>query len=138
MSEPACRHRNRQCRPDHGAGGTLAPTSPILGISAKLDPAIDMVVSGHTHQPYVCNVADPDGNQRLVTSASSFGRLYTATTLHDDRRTNDIVRASVRDGRAAVQAYLSYLAHHPKTAERIARNGEGAAPAAPPAQPPGT
>lgn len=28
---------------------------------------------------------------------------------------------SDRDGRAVVQAYLKYLAHHPKTAERIAR-----------------
>ena len=28
---------------------------------SNLDPAIDMVVSGHTHQPYVCDVPDPQG-----------------------------------------------------------------------------
>ena len=55
-----------------------------------------MVISGHTHQPYVCNVPDPEGQQRLVTSASSFGRLFTETDLKYDTRTNDIVRASVK------------------------------------------
>ena len=55
-----------------------------------------MVISGHTHQPYVCNVPDPKGQPRLVTSASSFGRLFTETDLTYDRRTSDIVRASVK------------------------------------------
>ncbi len=75
---------------------TLDGSSPILSIAENLDPAIDMVISGHTHQPYVCNVPDPAGQQRLVTSASSFGRLFTETELTYDHRTNDIVRASVK------------------------------------------
>jgi len=84
-------------------GGTLdAKSSPILGIAANLDPAIDMVVSGHTHQPYVCNVPDPAGQPRLVTSASSFGRLFTDTTLTYDRTTQDIVRASVKSANVSV------------------------------------
>jgi 5'-nucleotidase len=78
-----------------GKGGNLTSDSPILPIAAGLSPQIDMVISGHTHQPYVCNVPDPAGNDRLVTSASSFGRLYTETTLEYDRRTSDIVRSSV-------------------------------------------
>ncbi len=77
-------------------GAQLDPLSPIIPIAQKLDPAIDMVVSGHTHQPYVCNIPDPAGQPRLVTSASSFGRLFTETTLTYDRRTQDIVRASVK------------------------------------------
>jgi len=78
-----------------GGGGKLADDSAILPIAANLDPQIDLIVSGHTHQPYVCNVPDPKGNQRLVTSASSFGRLFTETNLKYDTRTQDIVRASV-------------------------------------------
>jgi len=78
-----------------GKGGTLAPDSAILPIAANLSPAIDMVISGHTHQPYVCNVPDPAGQQRLVTSASSFGRLFTETDLKYDVQSRDIVRASV-------------------------------------------
>jgi len=77
-------------------GSLIAASSPILDITAKLDPAIDMVVSGHTHQPYTCNVTDPAGQPRLLTSASSFGRLFTETDLTYDRRTQDIVRASVQ------------------------------------------
>ncbi len=79
-----------------GGGGSLIPaSSPILPIAAKLDPAIDLIVSGHTHQPYVCDVKDPAGNPRMLTSASSFGRLFTDTELVYDKRTNDIVRSSV-------------------------------------------
>ena len=61
-----------------------------------------MVISGHTHQPYVCNVPDPEGQQRLVTSASSFGRLFTETDLKYDTRTDDIVRASVKGSNMVV------------------------------------
>lgn len=86
-----------------GGGGSLVPArSPVLPIAAGLDPQIDMIVSGHTHQPYVCNVADPAGQDRLVTSASSFGRLFTETTLRYDRRTQDIVRASVEGANVPV------------------------------------
>ena len=79
-----------------GGGGRLIPaSSPVLPIAAGLDPEIDLVVSGHTHQPYVCEVDDPDGDPRMVTSASSFGRLYTETTFTYDRRHKDVVRSSV-------------------------------------------
>ncbi len=77
-------------------GGSLDPvSSPIVDIAKTLDPEIDMVVSGHTHQPYVCDIKDPKGRDRLVTSASSFGRLYTDTELTYDRKKRDIVRSSV-------------------------------------------
>jgi 5'-nucleotidase len=77
-------------------GGSLATDSGILPIAENLDPQIDMIVSGHTHAPYVCNVPDPKGQQRMVTSAASFGRLFTETNLTFDRRTQDIVRSSVK------------------------------------------
>lgn len=78
-----------------GNGAEIAANSPIIPIAQNLDPAIDLIVSGHTHAPYICNIKDPAGQDRLVTSASSFGRLYTETNLTYDRRTKDIVRASV-------------------------------------------
>jgi 5'-nucleotidase len=61
-----------------------------------------MVISGHTHQPYVCSVKDPAGRPRLLTSASSFGRLFTETSLLYDRRTHDIVRSSVEGSNVQV------------------------------------
>lgn len=78
-----------------GGGGSLKEDSAILPIAANLDPQIDVIISGHTHQPYVCNVPDPNGSQRLVTSASSFGRLFTETNLKFNTKSHDIVRPTV-------------------------------------------
>lgn len=78
-------------------GGSLSADSPIIPIVKNLDPAIDMVISGHTHQPYVCAIPDSNGVPRLVTSASSFGRLYNDTEVTYDRRTSDIVRPTEAD-----------------------------------------
>lgn len=85
-----------------GGGGQLAASSPILPIAAGLDSEIDLVVSGHTHQPYVCNVKDPKGKDRMVTSASSFGRLFTETNLQYDVKKRDIVRTSVESANMLV------------------------------------
>jgi 5'-nucleotidase len=67
-------------------------SGPILDISKRLSPSIDLVVSGHTHQPYVCNIPDPAGHKRLVTSAGSYGQILTETHLSVDKRTGDVVR----------------------------------------------
>ncbi|GAA2150453.1 bifunctional metallophosphatase/5'-nucleotidase [Nocardioides koreensis] len=69
-----------------------ASSGPALDIAQNLDPAIDAVVSGHTHQAYNCVVDDPAGNPRLLTSASSFGRMVSKLHLLIDPRTHDIVR----------------------------------------------
>ena len=82
---------------DNACQGTGTISGPLVDINKGLDPAIDMVVSGHTHQPYVCMLPDGAGKGRLVTSASSFGRLYTDTTITYDRRTSDIVRPTMDD-----------------------------------------
>ena len=97
-----------------GGGGKLTDDSAILPIAANLDPQIDMIVSGHTHQPYVCNVPDPAGQQRLVSSASSFGRLFTETNLTYDRRTQDIVRASVKGNNMVVSRDVAKAADETK------------------------
>ncbi|MFA1537762.1 bifunctional metallophosphatase/5'-nucleotidase [Actinomadura monticuli] len=65
-------------------------------IAQEADPEIDMVLSGHTHQQYLCSVKDPDGDSRLFASGSSFGRVITEVNLKVNRRTGDIVRSSVQ------------------------------------------
>lgn len=71
-------------------------SGPIVAIAEQLDPAIDLVITGHTHQPYVCTIPDPAGNPRQVTSAASYGRLVTETNVVIDKRTRDIVRDLTR------------------------------------------
>ncbi|MFF5633516.1 bifunctional metallophosphatase/5'-nucleotidase [Streptomyces sp. NPDC012825] len=70
-------------------------SGPIVDIAKKVSPQVDALVTGHTHQAYACTIPDPAGKPRTVTSAASFGRLYTDTTLTYDRRTKDIVRTAV-------------------------------------------
>ena len=54
----------------------------VLPILDKLDPAIDAVVSGHTHAAYVCERTRPGGGiPVLLTSAGRYGTLITDLRL---------------------------------------------------------
>ncbi|MEU7067575.1 bifunctional metallophosphatase/5'-nucleotidase [Streptomyces sp. NPDC046161] len=89
---PASGAYNYDCDvPGAGAGISGA----IVDIAKNVDPKVDALVTGHTHQAYACNIPDPAGNPRMVTSAASYGRLFTDTTLTYDRQTKDIVRTPV-------------------------------------------
>ncbi|TMK09107.1 MAG: bifunctional metallophosphatase/5'-nucleotidase [Alphaproteobacteria bacterium] len=63
-------------------------SGPIVDIVRKFDPAVDVVISGHTHQAYVCEI---DG--RLVTSGDKYGTLVTAIDLKLDHATRDVISA---------------------------------------------
>ena len=66
-------------------------TGPIIDIVTRLDPAIDLVISGHTHKSYVCRVAG-----RLVTSAGAEGRNVTDIDLRIDPKTRDVIDSTAR------------------------------------------
>ncbi|GAA2427431.1 bifunctional metallophosphatase/5'-nucleotidase [Streptomyces macrosporus] len=87
---PASTAYNADCGTD---GARLS--GPIVDIAKRTNAGVDALITGHTHQPYVCSLPDPRGDDRLVTSAASFGRLFTELNMEYDRRTRDIVRASV-------------------------------------------
>jgi 5'-nucleotidase len=63
-------------------------SGPIVDIVKKFDKAVDVVISGHTHRAYVCEI---DG--RLVTSGDKYGTLVTAIDLKLDSVTRDVVTA---------------------------------------------
>ncbi|WP_456824036.1 bifunctional metallophosphatase/5'-nucleotidase [Cellulomonas sp. P5_E12] len=88
---PASSSYNYDCN----AGGGLGLSGAIVPIAQQISPAVDLIVTGHTHTAYTCNIPDPLGQPRMVTSGSSFGRLYTDIELKYDPRTKDIVRPSV-------------------------------------------
>ncbi|MEO5609366.1 MAG: bifunctional metallophosphatase/5'-nucleotidase [Ornithinibacter sp.] len=68
-------------------------SDPIATIAKTMTPEVDAIITGHTHQPYVCKINDPAGHPRLVTSAASYGQVVTETNLVIDRRTGDVDRA---------------------------------------------
>lgn len=71
-----------------GINDCKGASGPVVDIVNRMDDAVDVVVSGHTHQAYKCVI---DG--KLVTSASSFGRVLTDIDLTIDKRTGDVVKA---------------------------------------------
>ncbi|MFF1745172.1 bifunctional metallophosphatase/5'-nucleotidase [Streptomyces mirabilis] len=96
---PASTAYNYDCD-SPGAGDGIS--GPIVDIAKNVTPAVDALVTGHTHQAYACTIPDPSGKPRMVTSASSFGRLYTDTTLTYDRWTGDIARTAVKSANHVV------------------------------------
>ncbi len=96
---PASTSYNYDCDAP-GAGDGIS--GPIVDIAKNITPQVDALVTGHTHAPYVCTINDPAGKPRMVTSAASFGRLYTDTTLTYDRLTGDIARTAVKSANHVV------------------------------------
>ncbi len=76
----------------NGCNGNLAG-SAIADIASRLDPKIKVIVSAHTHNEYRCTIS-AGGVTRLITSASSFGRILSDITLTLDDATGDLVQAS--------------------------------------------
>lgn len=64
------------CRDFSGRGRELAE---------KFNPAVDVILSAHTHRYYICEVAG-----KLMTSAGSYGTLITEVDLEIDRASGKI------------------------------------------------
>jgi 5'-nucleotidase len=124
---PASGAYNYDCNvPGAGAGISGA----IVDIAKNVDPKVDALVTGHTHQAYSCNIPDPAGNPRTVTSAASYGRLFTDTTLTYDRATKDIVRTPVSSPKPVNKLVSRDLPKAPDMTELIDRWKKLAAPVA--------
>lgn len=67
-------------------------SGPIVEINNALSPAIDAIITGHTHLPYNCTLKDKAGKPRIVTSAYSYGRVVSEVNLVLDKRTKDVRR----------------------------------------------
>jgi 5'-nucleotidase len=98
----------------------------IVDIVKRLDRAVDVVISGHTHQAYVCEIG-----RRLVTSADKYGTIVTAIDLALDPGTRDVVSARADNVivRTAVYpkdaAQTALLAAYDKLAAPIANRAAG-------------
>ena len=93
----------------------------IVDIVRKFDRAVDVVISGHTHEAYVCEI---DG--RLVTSGDKFGTLVTAIDLRLDPITRDVVSAKADN----LIVRSATLARDPEQTALLAAYDQFAAPIA--------
>jgi 5'-nucleotidase len=76
----------------NGCNNSLA-NSPIVDIAKRLDPSIKVIISAHTHAEYRCTLT-VNGVTRLITSASSFGRVLSDITLKVRQTNGELVSAS--------------------------------------------
>jgi 5'-nucleotidase len=97
---PVAGDTGHDCESLDGTG--IGMSGPIVDIAETMTPLVDVLVTGHTHNEYVCSVPDPSGNPRMVTSASSYGRVFTQIDATYDKRTKDIVRSSVTGSNTVV------------------------------------
>jgi 5''-nucleotidase/2'',3''-cyclic phosphodiesterase and related esterases len=79
-------HQGGQQTPGADPNGCNNLQGDLVPIINKLSADIDVVVSAHTHQFYNCTIGG-----KLVTSASSFGRMITRINLGIDSSTGKVV-----------------------------------------------
>jgi 5'-nucleotidase len=101
-------------------------SGPIVEIVKKFDRAVDIVISGHTHQAYVCDI---DG--RLVTSGDKYGTIVTTIDVKLDPATRDVISAKADNVIVRNSAYAkdpdqtALLAAYDKFAAPIAERRSG-------------
>ncbi len=97
-----------QTPPPGAVDACVGISGPVVAINDALDPAIDVMITGHTHLPYNCLLDDSAGDPRIVTSAYSFGRVVSDVSLVLDKRTKDVRRdLSTASNHAVIQADLT-------------------------------
>jgi 5'-nucleotidase len=74
---------------------------PIVGIVKKLDPAIRLVITGHSHKAYLCKV---DG--RVVTQADAAGHLLSRIRMTVDPASGRVDAIDVRNVVMAPGAFM--------------------------------
>ncbi|MET0209079.1 MAG: metallophosphoesterase, partial [Burkholderiaceae bacterium] len=67
-------------------------SGPIVDIVKKMDKAVGLVVSGHTHRAYNCRI---DG--RLVTSGDKYGTIVSEIDLQLDRASGRMTEARAQN-----------------------------------------
>jgi 5'-nucleotidase len=75
-------------------------SGPIVNIVKRLDKAVSVVVSGHTHKAYNCDI---DG--RLVTSGDKYGTLVTDIDLKLDRAAGTVTSAKANNVIVRIDAF---------------------------------
>lgn len=118
-------HQGGRVPPVYDALGCEGLSGEIVPILGKLDPAISVVVSGHTHQAYACEVTE-GGSPRLLTSAGKNGYLVSDIRLSFDPATRGLISAKaqnvpvVADADPEVKALVDrYVAAARPAAERV-------------------
>ena len=90
---------------DKSCGGV---SGDLLQVLAKLDPRVDLVVSGHTHWAYICDYGTIDpARPMLVTSAGVWGQFITDIDLTIDPATHRVTARRADNVMVQSESYVS-------------------------------
>lgn len=83
-------------------------SGPLIDVLERLDPAVDVVVSGHTHQSYICDYATQNPQKPfLLTSAGQYGTAITNIQLELDGKTGDVIKKDATQVPVQSESYTS-------------------------------
>ncbi len=77
-------------------GASIPLTGPIVDIVARLDPGIDVIISGHSHQLSRTLLKSRGGDDVLVAQAFSYGTAFDDVEMDIDARTGAVVAKSAK------------------------------------------
>ena len=97
------------------------PSGPIVNLAQRVHEAVDVIVSAHTHQAYICRLGG-----KLVTSAGAYGRFVTEIDLKIDRNRRRVIAATavnhiVGNDIPASGAQAALIERYAKLAEPLER-----------------
>jgi 5'-nucleotidase len=118
-------HQGGFVRPPFNTGECPELSGDILPILDRLDPAIRLVVSGHTHQAYVCQRPAADGSVRTLTSAGRYGYFVTDIRMTVDPATDQVLAIT-----AANRPIVAAAGEQQDIAAIVRRYAEATAPVA--------
>lgn len=97
-------HQGAQVDPAFNTSGCPGMSGDLLPILDRLDPSIRLVVSGHTHKAYTCEIPASDGTRRLVTSAGRYSYFVTDISLTVDPGTDSVLALSAVNRPVSISA----------------------------------
>jgi 5'-nucleotidase len=99
-------HEGGYPKPETDPNACDGLTGVIREIADKLDPAIGVVISGHTHKAYICDYPRP-GAPLLLTSAGRYGALVTDMTLRFDPASHRLIERAAHNVIVQGEAYTN-------------------------------
>jgi len=78
------------CSLKSGGGDDPTALQPLRDIVKGLDNAVDLVISGHTHTGYTCQLPNKIGRLIPVTQGGNYGRVLTNVDLTIDTASGDV------------------------------------------------
>ncbi|RJL30895.1 bifunctional metallophosphatase/5'-nucleotidase [Bailinhaonella thermotolerans] len=111
-------HEGDQIETGKSPDACSAKPGPGYRIATQSASEIDVILEGHSHNAYICQVKDPAGANRVYSQGGSNGRVITQVDLKVDRRTGDVVRSTVKaDNHVVTQT----IAPDPETEKFVAK-----------------